>query len=36
MDVLARVTIAIVKHGDQKASWREKSLFGLHFHRGQG
>lgn len=29
--VLVRVSIAAMKHHDQKASW-EESLFGLHFH----
>jgi hypothetical protein len=26
-----RVTIAVMKHHDEKASWGGKSLFGLHF-----
>jgi hypothetical protein len=29
--VLVRASI-LHKHHDQEASWREKSLFGLHFH----
>ena len=31
-NVLVRVSIAVMKHHDQKASWRGKGLFGLHFH----
>jgi hypothetical protein len=27
-----RVTIAVLKHHNQKASWGGNSLFGLHFH----
>lgn len=29
--VLVRVSIAAVKHYDQKASWGGKGLLGLHF-----
>lgn len=30
--VLVRVSIALMKHHDQRASWRGKGLFSLHFH----
>ena len=30
-DVLVRVSIAVMKHHGQKASWEGKGLFGLHF-----
>jgi hypothetical protein len=29
---LVRVSIAAMKHHDQKASWGGKGLFSLHFH----
>jgi hypothetical protein len=32
MIVLARVSIVATKHQNQKASWRVKGLFSLHFH----
>jgi hypothetical protein len=31
VSVLVRVSIATMKHHDQKASWRRKGLFSLHF-----
>jgi hypothetical protein len=30
--VLVRVSIAAMKHHDQKESWRGEGLFGLYFH----
>jgi hypothetical protein len=27
-----KVTIAVIKHHDQNASWGGKGLFGFHFH----
>ena len=30
--ILVRVSIAVMKHHDQKASWGWKGLFSLHFH----
>ena len=30
--VLVRVSVAIMKYHDQKASWGRKGLLGLHFH----
>ena len=32
LSVLVRVSIAVAKCHDQKASWGRKGLFGLHFH----
>ena len=32
VSVLVRVTIAVMRHHDQKSSWGGKGLFGLHFH----
>jgi hypothetical protein len=29
--VFIRVSIAVIKHHDHKAPWREKGLFGLNF-----
>jgi hypothetical protein len=31
ISALVRVSIDVTKHHDQKASWGEKSLFGLHY-----
>jgi hypothetical protein len=31
-DVLVKVSMALIKHHDQKASWGGKGLFSLHFH----
>ena len=30
--ILVWVSTALMKYHDQKVSWREKGLFGLHFH----
>jgi hypothetical protein len=30
--VLVRVSVAVMKHGEQKIDGEERSLFGLHFH----
>ena len=32
VNVLVRVSTAVMKHHAQKASWGGKGLFGLHFH----
>jgi hypothetical protein len=32
--VCLRVSVAVMKHHDQQASWGEKGLLGLHFHTG--